>query len=319
MLCVCLLTTGIAVRGQDIHFSQIDLNPVLFNPAYAGFFEGTARFGLAYRNQWAKVSKPYQTFAATAEASVYRNRYHYNGINVGLLAYRDRAGSLDYGSTAANLIVSYYQSPTASNDQYLSFSVEAGYGQAGFDATGAELLDPKETFEKDHCTYLTIGAGAAWFYQPNENIIARAAISARNINRPNISYMGLDSSRLSTKWNLYGRTEWRFHPALAVVPIVALQLQRKYHEIYYGSDIKWYLRESTDHIVAFAGFMMRHADAAIFTLGAEYNAFAFAVSYDSNLSKLAVASQSFGALELGLVYRLVPIKKRIGALPCPIM
>ena len=44
---VCLIMAAPRSYAQDIHFSQIDLNPVLFNPAYAGFFEGKARFGLA--------------------------------------------------------------------------------------------------------------------------------------------------------------------------------------------------------------------------------------------------------------------------------
>ncbi len=316
---VCLIMAAPRSYAQDIHFSQIDLNPVLFNPAYAGFFEGKARFGLAYRNQWATVSKPYQTFAATAEASLMRNRYRYNGLNAGFMAYRDRAGALNYGSTAANIIVSYYQSPTASINNYLSVSIEAGYGQAGFDGDAADLMDNREIFEKDRCNYFTIGAGAAWFYQPEDDLIVRVALSARNLNRPHVSYLDNDSSRVSTKWNIYARTEWRFAYSLSVIPLLAAQVQHKYHEIYYGADLKWYLSEKQDLIAVWGGISFRHADAAIFTVGAEYNAFAFAISYDSNISKLAAASRSMGAIELGLIYRLVPIRKRLGSLPCPIM
>ena len=307
------------VAAQDIHFSQIGLNPVLYNPAYAGFFEGKARFGISYRNQWASVSKPYQTFAATAEASVTRNRYMFNGFNVGLIFYRDQAGSLNYGTTAANLILSYYQSPTGSSDNYLSGSIEVGYGQDGFNASSADLYDPMETFEKNRCSYLTVGAGVAWFYQPSDELTLRVAFSARNLNRPNISYMGLDSSRLSIHWNLYSQCEWRFLPSLGLMPILAAQLQHQYHEIYYGTELHWYLEEVQNRIVPYVGVMMRHADAAIFTIGTEYNAFQFAFSYDANISKLVSASRSFGAIELGLVYRIIPVKKRAASLPCPIM
>ncbi|MBQ4376914.1 MAG: PorP/SprF family type IX secretion system membrane protein [Bacteroidales bacterium] len=316
---VLLLFSSNYAGAQDIHFSQIDLNPVLFNPAYAGFFEGQARFGLAYRNQWASVSKPYQTFAATAEASLMRNRYNFNGLNAGLMVFRDRAGSLNYGSTAANVMVSYYQSPTASTNNYLSVSLEAGYGQAGFDGDAADLMDSREIFEKDRCNYFTLGAGAAWFYQPSEDLVVRVALSARNLNRPHVSYLGNDSSRVSTKWNLYGRTEWRFSHNLSLIPLFAAQVQRKYHEVYFGTDLKWYLSEKQDLIAVWGGVCMRYADAMIFTVGAEYNAFVLAISYDSNMSKLVAASHSMGAFEIGLVYRLVPIHKRPGSLPCPIM
>lgn len=319
----CLLVAALigciqTSQAQDIHFSQISLNPVLYNPAYTGFFEGAARFGLIYRNQWASVSKPYQTFAATAEASISRNRYMFNGFNVGAIFYRDQAGSLNYGTTAVNLILSYYQSPTGTSDNYVSGSIEVGYGQDGFNAANADLYDPMETFEKDRCSYFTVGLGAAWFYQPSTDVTLRVAFSARNLNRPNISFLGLDSSRLSIKWNLYAQGEWRILQSIGLTPIVAVQLQHQYHEIYYGTEVRWYLYESPNRIVPYAGVMMRHADAAIFTIGTEYNAFQFGFSYDANISKLVAASRSFGALELGLVYRIIPVKKRAASIPCPV-
>ena len=36
-LCLYLLLSP-SLRSQDIHFSQIDINPVALNPAYNGFF-----------------------------------------------------------------------------------------------------------------------------------------------------------------------------------------------------------------------------------------------------------------------------------------
>ena len=52
---------------------MFDLDPLLFNPAYSGFFDATARFGAVYRNQWASVSIPFQTVTATAEMALLRS------------------------------------------------------------------------------------------------------------------------------------------------------------------------------------------------------------------------------------------------------
>ncbi len=320
MVAVLVVIYALPAKAQDIHFSQIDVNPVLFNPAYAGFFEGKARFGLTYRNQWASVSKPYQTFAASAEASITRNRYLRNGFNAALLAYRDQAGTLGYGTTGANLVLSYYQSPTGSTDNYLSISAEAGYAQAGFNAGAVDFFDNTETLNKTSCSYFTIGAGAAWFYQPSEDLSLRVALSARNLNRPNLSYMGLDSNRLAIKWNLYSRAEWRLKSDFSVLPIAAFQYQRNNYELYYGADVKWYVIETDRQLVALGGgLMFRNADAFIVDVQLEYNAFLLALSYDANISKLVAASRSIGALELGLVYRIIPIKKQLSSMPCPIM
>ena len=63
-----------SAKAQDLHFSMLDLDPLLFNPAYSGFFDGTGRFGVVYRNQWASVSTPFQTLTATAEVSLMRSK-----------------------------------------------------------------------------------------------------------------------------------------------------------------------------------------------------------------------------------------------------
>ena len=89
------------LRAQDVHYSQIDINPVLFNPAYTAFFDGRCRAGMVYRNQWASVSDPFQTLSFSAEAPLCHDRYGHQGFGVGLLFFRDKAGSLNYGTTSA--------------------------------------------------------------------------------------------------------------------------------------------------------------------------------------------------------------------------
>ena len=81
-----------SAKAQDIHFSMLDLDPLLFNPAYSGFFDGVGRFGVIYRNQWASVTTPFQTISATAELSLTRSKRNHNGLSIGAWVSNDRAG-----------------------------------------------------------------------------------------------------------------------------------------------------------------------------------------------------------------------------------
>ena len=152
------------LHAQDIHFSMLDLDPLLFNPAYSGFFDGTGRFGAVYRNQWATVSTPFQSLTATAEVSLMRSARNRNGLSAGLWLTSDRAGTLDYGATTVSVIASYFQA-LGSGDDLLSLGVEGGIGQVGFNPGNIELPEMQEDFASTHAFYPTLGVGVAWFRQ----------------------------------------------------------------------------------------------------------------------------------------------------------
>ena len=312
---------GSKACAQDLHFTMLDLDPLLFNPAYSGFFDGTARFGAMYRNQWATVSTPFQTFSATAEVSLMRSIRQRNGLSAGLWVSSDRAGALDYGATSASAILSYYQALGEGND-LLSLAAEAGVGQVGFNSENIVLADAAETFNREKALYPTFGAGVAWFRQWSETVYSKMGFSLRNINEPDISYLGMSDTRLSRKWNLYGRAEWRFHPQWGLLPVAGYQHQKKFSELVYGCDVKWYVDERPRKYLAFgAGLLGRHGDALAVNLSVEWMAWIFAFSYDANLSRLAEASHTIGAFEVGVVYMIRNNKgdRRHEALPCPII
>lgn len=317
-----LLAMGAALftelKGQDIHFSQMDINPLIYNPAYAGFFNGTGRFGVVYRNQWASVMSAYQTMAATAEYALLRRRYAHDGVSLGAFVYADNAGALSYGSTVGTAVLSYFKSLNHNNSCFVSVGAEAGYGQSGYNPANAEVTDPNESFNTQQVTYPLLGLGAAVYYQPSEANLIRVGLSGRNLNRPNISYMGLDDVFLERRLNAYVRGEFRVLPSVAVMPMGAVQLQNQHREVILGCDAKWYLSETTFRQTAFAaGLQYRWADALIACLSAEYNAFIFNFAYDANISQLTPASGSIGAFEMGIVYRLVHRSVQLKAMPCP--
>ena len=306
------------LSAQDIHFSQQDANPMLMNPAYTGFYEGTGRFGLLYRNQWVTVSVPFQTCAMTAEVSLHRNHSKMRGLNLGLTAYSDVAGSLHYGILSGHLSMSYYLALNQRRTQFLSFGVEGAFAQAGFNPDRAEMTDPSELFEKRQVVYPTFATGIAWYAQPHGDWQLKAGLAVHNLNRPNISYMKLDDTHLEPRYCLFARAEYRCWLAASLQPLLMVQLQRNYREIVYGLDVKWYLEESSHRQTSLStGLAHRYGDALITHLTLEYNAFLFSFYYDANLSSLSKASHTLGAFELGLVYRLSRTKG-IKSVKCPV-
>lgn len=319
ILLVLLLPFGV-VRAQDIHFSQVDANPLLLNPAYTGFFEGNGRFGTCYRTQWGSVTNPYQTWAVTAEVALHRSRERHSGISLGLFAFNDQAGALSYGSRSANLSLGYFKSIDKRGLNIISCGIEGGIGQNGFSTANLDLYDPSETIHHPSVVYPLLAAGAAWFSQPRDNLTAKVGFSARNLNRPNISYLGLDEVYLHTKWNLYSRLEYRYWPDVVLMPLALLQIQHNSRELLLGIDFKWIVDDGYRRLFSLiAGLTARQGDALLVNLGAEYNSFVFTFCYDINYSKLAAASHTIGSFELGLIYRFVKDKRsRNKALSCPV-
>lgn len=306
------------LRGQDIHFSQVDADPMLLNPAYAGFFDGMGRFGMIYRNQWATISAPFQTAGVTGELAIWRSNNHRSGISAGGTFFSDHAGTLSYGTTSGHLSLAYFTSISRYGNNILSLGVDGGFAQSGFNPNHANMEDPSETFDMHKVSYPLLCLGLAWYYQPSGDLHTKVGFSVRNINRPNISYSGLLDTYLEPRYSLFARMEWRNWESLSLMPIVLFQAQGQYRELLYGADLKWYLAEGGQHQMSLrTGLAFRHGDALIANLIIEYNALVFTFCYDANISDLIAASGSVGAFEVGMVYRLSKSNRKTMKIKCP--
>ncbi len=67
IVCLALLISGSVLQAQDIHFSQYNQAPLALNPALTGLNACDWRATLNYRNQWASVTIPYVTYAASLD------------------------------------------------------------------------------------------------------------------------------------------------------------------------------------------------------------------------------------------------------------
>lgn len=66
--------SGVVMRAQDIHFSQIHETPLFLSPANTGFYNGYFRAIANYRNQWAAMNNAFQTGAISLDGGLFKSK-----------------------------------------------------------------------------------------------------------------------------------------------------------------------------------------------------------------------------------------------------
>ncbi|MFB6258099.1 MAG: PorP/SprF family type IX secretion system membrane protein, partial [Flavobacteriales bacterium] len=160
--------------GQDPHFSQFRRAPLFRNPAKAGSFNGDHRAILNYKDQWGSVADPYRTFDLSFDMMAKDGGDKEGSLGIGVLAYRDLAGDLNYGTTKGELVLSYHQ--PLGNDHFLQAGISGGYAQESIDRGEMKWasqrgvsgynssLSSGEGVGFDPISYPDLSAGISWAY-----------------------------------------------------------------------------------------------------------------------------------------------------------
>lgn len=86
------LMVGLAVRAQDIHFSQYYASPMTLNPALTGKFDGLIRVNGIYRGQYYGMNQSnslFRTPGLSVDASLLKDKMKGNALGVGLMVVND--------------------------------------------------------------------------------------------------------------------------------------------------------------------------------------------------------------------------------------
>ncbi len=95
------LVPNIPVNSQTQQFSQFYAAPLYLAPSFAGATDGS-RVALNYRNQWPELPGTFATFAFSFDH--YFDEYN---SGVGVMLFRDQAGSVNLSTTNAGFLYSY--------------------------------------------------------------------------------------------------------------------------------------------------------------------------------------------------------------------
>ncbi len=306
---------------QDVHFSQFFSSPLTLNPASAGMFSGDLRGILNYRHQWASVTTPYTTMAASVDAPVLQN-FGGGKFGLGLNFFKDNAGDSKLSTLNANLSLAYHLDiGDGDGSNYLSVGFQGGMHQRSM-AYGALTWDEQwngDTFDQKINTVDNIGGtslsafdmstGVHWNYTPSNKTRISSGASLYHLNSPNVGFN--EASALRKKLTVHGSGDFTLsNSTMGIMPNFVFVKQGPNQYIDFGGELKFILQEATrftnykDEMYFTIGPYLRWGDATYVVSRFNRKGMTLALSYDINLSELTAASSRNGGFEIMLGYKM---------------
>lgn len=327
MICFWLLLAATIGYGQDIHFSQWSMAPLVQNPAMPGAINHFEAYG-NYRTQWKSVSTPYKTFAASILSRINKGNSRKGHWGAGAMFYSDNAGDGNLKSVGGSASLVHHVK--LSKYEKLGLGLSGGFGQRSVNYDqfqwGSQYnglnYDPNapvgEYFPKNSFGFLDLSSGIVYSFNNTAGLInvtsnnfkqGHIGLSVQHLNRPNYSFLET-GDRLKMKWTLHGEMLLSIkHTPLALQPGFQMYQQGTSREIIAGSLIRLELLPDSKYTGfykgggIFGGVYYRVNDALIFSGMLQLGQYTFGFSYDMNTSKLVAASGGRGAMEF--MFRIV--------------
>lgn len=322
-----MFACGIASFGQDIHFTQYYATPLVFNPAATGFFDEDLRLSNNYRTQWSAVGVPYQTVSVSVDAPIrFRGK---SGLGVGFMFLYDKSGGTKLTANKFMLSLSYLLNINKKNQ--ISVGLQGGYVNKYFTLDGITLPSqynpdtglfddnlPNNVTDMDMSLgYFDMHAGVSYRgkFQKVEPLVS---LSVLHLNSPKETYCNTNS-KLTPRMLLSGGVRILCAKSWSVIPHILTTFNKKTEEMLFGALAE---REIPTKIITSVFFgasgrtSFSNFDAAMLTAGLTFYGITVGASYDINLSKLMQATNSRGAFEISLIYKLKFARKNYITLPC---
>lgn len=302
---------GLAVCGQDIHFSQFDMAPLHYSPAFAGAFNGDFRAMGIHRSQWRAVTEPYRTFGAAADWNEFNDL---SGVNTGFSIYQDQAGDSRLRQLHVNAMGSFRMDVTDDSTQHVFLGVQLGFNhiRVDYDALrfdnqfNGTAYDPDlpngEAFARNARTIPNVGFGIAYQGRWKEKHRVTVGLGFQNLIQPDVSFFDATGVNLGTRTSLMATAEIRINDQIDALPSLLWQRQTAYREFLIGAAGRYRLESEGPYQALLAGFYFRTGDAGYLMVGGEYDVWRLGISYDFNFSNLQPASNGRGGLEIVLQY-----------------
>jgi type IX secretion system PorP/SprF family membrane protein len=312
-----LLFCAAPIAAQDLHYSQFYLNPTHLTPAATGFFEGDLRVAGMYRSQWRTVPVVYETYSISADYKVVQRDKSL--ISLGVLVQNDQAGDGNLSWTQGGLNLS------AAHQLGKSSAVSIGFGITALQRTvdishlkfknqwANDFFDPnlptKEPFGRSSGLSPTLSAGILWHYQPTESRTrATLGVGAFHLNRPVVSLGGTDEAKLPVRIPVFAEGIFQLRENVDLIAFAAAQSMKRAKEFLVGAGVRQILTTGLSNKTAVrATLATRFGDAIIPAIQLERNNWLVGISYDWNTSKFSDATNGRGGIEIGVVWRMIPV------------
>ncbi len=302
--------------AQDVHFSQFYEQTGLRNPALSGIYTGDYKVGINYREQASGFGVPYRTVVASAETKALIQSSTGDYLSFGLTTLYDKAGTINFVSTAAYGAVAYNKSMGDARHTYLSVGLCAGYIQRSVDVSKMRFANQYaggsysasaggDNIGQVSMNHFDAAAGISVSSSFSPRVNCYIGVAGYHLSKPKESYLSEDFVRLTTRWTGSFGLLARLDKHVTLEVHADYQQQVPYQEILGGGLLGYSInaREGGKPVVVSAGCFYRHGDAVIPTLRLAYNRWTLTSSYDVPLTAQRIYGSGLGGFELSLYGR----------------
>ncbi len=337
ILLILLLVSSIPYlgKGQDVHFSQYQLNPLMLSSAKTGQMEGDLQAGFMYRNQWRKASRhPFKTFSAYAEKKFYRKMDHIGG---GLVIVGDRSGPANYTSNRIyfsgayhkkfgyhKLVVGIQPGIVSNGIGNTTFPAQFDYSIGQFNSD----LPALEPNLKDAQTFLDFNTGLLYHYQ-KEGLSVSVGQAFAHVFSPNASLVKDHTYELPVRYISHANAHINLTSKIALKPNFLYMHQNEATEVNAASLVQYRFNNAHDLAMRLGlgyrnntnGFesnqLFKNDDALSILSGFRYKFLDLGLAYDLTVSDFNEANNGNGAWEIALTY-IYPLSSqpRQRRIPC---
>lgn len=307
--------------GQDIHFTLHPMTPLAFNPANTGAFYGSYRISILYRDQYRSVlgSAAYMTPTFSVDVPVIRGFKKTDWVGVGMFFYSDKSGDAGLTQSAFKASVAYHWAMNKKGTNILSIAYQTGSVQREIKNSskltfGDELENLVESSPDrgnilmDKKGFLDHVGGLKFTSKLNKTDEFNIGIAAGKFGRPDWSVLTMGGN-----YSVDPRVHAQIGLSTVMSDKVRFSPNISYQKIW-GSPASTfvmqgyidYLYNEAKNTILKGGIGYRSGagigDAIQIMLGADIDAIRVMLGYDINISSLASASGTFGAIELAAQY-----------------
>ena len=314
---LCLLAVTRAA-GQGIHFSQYYNSPLLQNPANTALMpDNDFRLGLNYRNQWAAVPVPYNTFSAFGDFKVggnSDNENHNNWLGLGIAFFNDKAGDGNLSLSQIQGDIAYHLQTSRHFMISLGISAAAVGRSVNYDNLSFDAQWDGRNFNRDMAngeqvgviktSYYTVAPGINFSWFPNESLYVKLGGSVANINQPVESFYHNGNNTIGYRPIANLDVAIQGSPSVIINPSAYYTTLMGATELVGGVLVRTMLSDKNQTPAQLIlELHMRLGDAVIGAAGIQLGAIQFMFNYDFTVSQLSPYNASYGALEFSLIYQ----------------
>jgi type IX secretion system PorP/SprF family membrane protein len=305
-----------SILAQDVHFSQYFTTPLLVNPANTGVSGDDMRISNNYRNQWAKIDAPFNTFYFSLEKKL---QVYHRQFGIGGSIIHDQSSSFNLTAEKFQLSLSYTR---FYNNQQFVFGIQPGIVFKYYNSNGITFgsqfdpitgkFDPslpsQENLLNDHMVYFDFNAGVLW-QTLIKSMKPMAGFSIGHINRPTESFSASGSgSPLALKYTFHAQVEIPLNSRFDVTPCFLFGYTPGAREFVAGGIGGYSVNNffiPVKKVYAINMYRINpvtNIDAIILGGGVKILSIDIGITYDINVSSLHNATNFQGAFEVSLVY-----------------